>query len=159
MTLQTLSITFISMGVGACMAAAQDRGLCPHVLARLVPQRVLTLQDERLARVEVRDCPAWGQPIQLSGWERDAGAPTLIVDTTDNVIGQLVMTGDVFVIVTEGGTRSWVYVITFSKGKPKLALTQVTKGIVRIVSDYWHVELGMEGLNGKAQSYRFSTGN
>ena len=73
MTLQTLSITFISMGVGACMAAAQDRGLCPHVLARLAPQRVLTLHDEMLARVEVRDCPAWGESIQLSGWERDAG--------------------------------------------------------------------------------------
>jgi hypothetical protein len=139
-------------------ASGQNRGLCPQVLAKLVPQRIAGIQDETLPRVEVRTCPRWGDSLQLAGWERDATAPALIVDTTDGVIGQMVASGDVFVIETEGGSRSWVYVIEFRAGKPQLVLQQGTKGIVYIRSDYLHVEVEIEDFNRRVKVHRFNTG-
>jgi hypothetical protein len=81
-------VGFVSalLSVGNHIAAAENRGLCPQVLAKLIPQRVLRTPDETLLRVEVRTCPAWGDSLQLTGWERYAVTPALIVDTTDNVV-------------------------------------------------------------------------
>lgn len=142
-----------------------DVAACPEVITNLIPQRVFKKPTRLLRRVEIRSClPGETENLQFVAWENNAMKPSLVVTTSDETIVQLVMSGDVFVIETTGGSHDSVFVIqyggaeSFRHGKPRLALDAVTKGHVVIKTDPYKVTIDYPDLRGETHHIEYSTG-
>jgi hypothetical protein len=98
-----------------------------------------------LARVEIIRCGP-DDKLLIKAWEQDATKPALLIDTSDFSIVQTFARDNVFVVVTSGGSRDQVYVITYRNGKPTLALKQVTKGGMNLSVDRHVVRIIIDGI-------------
>lgn len=138
--------------------ASQESALCEEIVTTLVPQFIFKVPTSDLERVEIRKCfPGLADSLQLVAWQRAARKPSLVLETTDFTIVQLVMSGRVFVVETTGGTRDIVWVITYQSGVPKLALKAITKGYAVVTSDYKRVSIEYPDLNKQIRQHSFDT--
>jgi hypothetical protein len=134
----------------ACAPLCSASDLCSEIQSSLVPQSKFTVPTTKLARLEIRRCDLeYADLLQLVGWAGGASRPALIVDTNRSTVAELVMRGNVVVIVTAGATTEVLQVIRFSKGVPKLALERHLKEIpkVTISSDTVNIRFTYEGLS------------
>jgi hypothetical protein len=110
-------------------------------------------------RVEIRKCNFEGSIggfIQLAAWSKGARTPSLLLETDQISLGQVVMSGRVAVIETTGETANRIFVIVFENWIPKLALKRITKGALNIHSSTKKVIIEIEGPGGRLESHAFS---
>ena len=119
---------------------------CPTVVGLLVTQFVYRTPISQLQRVEIRQCDAGSETLQIVAWESRESTASLVIDTTDFTVVQTAARQSVYVIETTGGPRDQIYVIAYKDGKPRLALQRVTKGTATIKVDSVSIELLISGI-------------
>lgn len=142
-------------------AVAPSPQLCPSVVTALVPQLIFRRPVTDLRRVEIRSClPGTAEYLQLVAWEQRSPKPSLIVETDDFTVIQVLMRRNIFVIETARGAYDTVNVIVYEGGKPRLALQQTVRDpaiIVTTPDD--QVKVTLTPVHAETRSYSFSVTN
>jgi hypothetical protein len=123
---------FIMLAVPSIAQTTQP-ALCSSLVARLVNQLIIQVPVDDMARVEVRRCVADGtDALQLVALEGRSSKPSLVINTTDFTVVQVVARQNLYLIETTGGPRDRIFVVLYENGKPTLKLQKVTKGTAQI---------------------------
>jgi hypothetical protein len=115
---------------------------CISLMTIVVPGGTYRPLHRNLQRVEVQRCsPGVGDGLRLVAWADQGSSPGLSVDTAGGDVQQLFVGRNTFLLELSGGGRNHVYAITYSAGKPTVALKRATTGRASIRSDGSTVEL------------------
>jgi hypothetical protein len=102
---------------------------------------------EAMPRVEVRRCfPSSDGNLQIVAFKANDNQPSLVFDTSDFFIQQIVSRDNVALIETGGGMRDQVFVIVFKRGVPAIELQQVTKGTAQVSIDSKTMNINISGI-------------
>jgi len=142
-------------------AVAPPPQLCPSVITALVPQLTFRRPVTDLRRVEIRSCrPGTAENLQLVAWEERSPKPSLIVETYDLTVIQVLMRCNIFVIETARGAYDTVNVIVYESGKARLALQQTVRdpAIILTTPDD-QVKVTLTPIHAKTRTYAYSITN
>lgn len=84
----------------------------------------------RRRRFELRECG--DGKIVVNGYRENEVKPSLTVDTGDPYPIFLAQVADLLVLQSAGGAFDHVYVFSFEKGRPVLALKTATKDLIQV---------------------------
>lgn len=143
---------YLALLIFACSSASaygqpsRTSAPCPKVVGLLVTRFVYGTPVSKLPRVEIRQCGDGSEALQIVAWEAQARRPSLVVDTTDFTVVQMAARGSSYVIETTGGSRNRIFVITYNRGKPLLAVRRITKGTATLKLDSVSLEIVIDGI-------------
>jgi len=154
-----------SLGVGEVSQQTRSvppyapEDLCGEVVFTLYPRWAAGTSRDRLARVEVRNCPSENHvSLQIAAWNEDADRPSVLVDTMGVAIQRVVMEGNVFVLETAGASNNIFHVVIYDRGKPRLVFHDATRGDVRIETTWQKVTIRWPQKDAPDRVYEFPTG-
>ena len=91
--------------------------------------------DQAIGRVpylQIRRCTGSGA-LQIAAWSTQQEAPALLFDLKRFSIGQIVVTGNLVVVVAPG-PYDVVVVVRYAKGKPEQVFAESTRGEISVLS-------------------------
>jgi hypothetical protein len=139
-------------------ATAGPVRLCPELMTTLVVKRLPDRPTAGQRRLEIRSCqPGVVGNLQLVAWEAGSRTPSLVVETYDYTVVELVMRGNVFVIETAHDAYDTVLVIVFEKGGARLALKETVRTLAKIETSGEAVKVTVTHLNKKQDTYVYGT--
>jgi len=141
---KVLAVPFALLMSSPVLAAAERP--CDTVVGLLTTDFVYGVSNDRLARVEIRQCLGQSAAIQLVAWKTGDATPALIVNTNDFGVVQTTARGNVFVIETGGATRDQVFVIVFTRGSPEAVLQRVTRGTAQVRVGRAAIDIEIDGV-------------
>jgi hypothetical protein len=140
------------------LAAAGPVPLCPKVITTLVVTWRFGRPIDHLRRLEIRSCqPGVVENLQLAAWEPGSRTPSLVVETYDYTVEELVMRGKVSVIETGRDAYHTVLVVVFEKGGARLALKETVRTLAKIETSSEAVKVTVTHLNEKQDTYVYGT--
>lgn len=101
-----------------------------YVLASLPADSTEDDSHDHRQRFELARCGSGA--ITVFAFERNQSNPSLVVHTGDDYPPYLVHVRNVLVFQSLGGSSDHVFVFTFQRGKPSLALKTATKGQITV---------------------------
>ena len=135
----------------------QPPALCPTIVTALAPQLIFDVPTEKLRRVELRTCAAGGD-IQVVAWQDKADGPTLVLDSERTTVVQLVMSHNVFLLQTAGGTADRIQVIIYEDGVPRIGFDRFTRNEPEIRLTTHRLHMDLPDGKGRIEHFTFPTG-
>jgi hypothetical protein len=126
----------------ASVAGAAEPERCVPLMGVTIPGGPFRPSHRNLQRVEVQRCsPGVADAIKIVAWPDGGTTPSVSINTGGGDVRQVFTASNTFIAEISGGSRNQVYTITYSAGKPTLALKRATAGRVLIRSNGHVVEV------------------
>jgi len=138
--------------------AAGPVRMCPELMTTLVVKRLPDRPTADQRRLEIRSCqPGVVGNLQLVAWEAGSRTPSLVVETYDYTVEELVIRGAVVVIETGRDSYDTVLVVVFEKGGARLALKETVWTLDKIETSSDAVKVTVTHLDKKQDTYVYGT--
>lgn len=151
-----LAALLVAVLIARCLNAAVDKTqVCPSVMMTLIRSADQISEPGLGNKVDIRICDGGG--LQIAAWGKAKAAPLLVEAGGSSIFSVATAADTVFVIATAGATGTFVQVVTFEKGLPRLALDQAVRAYPEIKVGWKEVQIRMNPADPNTRVFKFAT--